>query len=272
LGFLFGFASLKAATMRAGILASVLSILWLSSSASADVVLAADNASNAAYNDGWQVGDNGGSGFGAWSVIGNQSGSGFGGGFLSTGNSSVSIGSGGNNAAWGIFGNSGGVGQAVRAFSTPLAVGATFSIDMDNQNIDTGGTVGFGLRNSSGDNLFEFYFVGGQSNYTVNAKDVSGATPGFTASGLRLALSLTGSNAFTFTIDTLGNGIGVDYTVLGHLLDNVDQSITTLRAFNANGGPDVFYNNLVVSVPESSAICVLAALGVAGVILKRRVA
>jgi hypothetical protein len=87
-----------------------------------------------------------------------------------------------------------------------------------------------------------------------------------------LALTLTASNAFTFTIDMLGNGVGVDNTVMGHLLDNVDQSIVTLRAFNANGGSDVFYNNLVVSVPESSAICVLAALGVGAVILKRRVA
>ncbi len=251
----------------------MLSWLLTAPTALADVVIAADDASNAPYNDGWNVGDNGGSGFGAWSVIGRENGSGFGGGFLSTNNGAVSIGSGGNNAAWGVFGNGGGVGQAIRPFSSPLVVGTTFSIDMDNQGIDTGGTVGFGLRNAGGDNLFEFYFKGGESNYTVNATNVSGSTPEFTSDGLRLALTLTASNAFTLTIDTLGNGIGVDSTIMGNLLNNADQSITTIRAFNANGGPDVFYNNLVVSaVPESSAIGVLAALGLAAVIIKQRLA
>src|SRR4051794_36194171 len=83
-------------------------------------IVATDDASQATYNDGWQVGDNGGSGYQPWSTIGRENGTGFGGGFLSTGNGNVNIGSGGNNAAFGVFGNSGGVGVAVRPFSTPL--------------------------------------------------------------------------------------------------------------------------------------------------------
>jgi hypothetical protein len=234
-------------------------------SVSADLV-ASDNASSSAYNDGWQVGDNGGSGFNAWSTI-NNSGGGFGGGFLSTGNlAAVNIGTGGNNAAWGVFGNNGGTGNAVRPFPTPLVVGQTFHISMDNQSIDTGGTVGFGLRAPNNANLFEFYFIGGQTNYTVNALNVSGTTPGFTQGGLRLAFSLTASNAFTFTMDTLSNGVGTDHTVTGNLLANVDQSVSSLRMFNANGGPDVFFNS-ISAVPEvSPMVAVPAALAIAGVV------
>src|SRR5438046_9319594 len=68
------------------------------------LVIASDDASQSAYSDGWQTGDNGGSGFLPWSAIGRENGTGFGGGFLSTGNGNVNIGSGGNNAACGVFG------------------------------------------------------------------------------------------------------------------------------------------------------------------------
>jgi hypothetical protein len=232
-------------------------------SASADLV-ASDNASSSAYNDGWQTGDNGGTGFNAWTI--SQSGPGFGGGFRSTNNGAVNIGTGGNNAAWGVFGNNGGTGSAVRPFPTPLVVGQTFNIDMDTVGVDTGGTVGFGLRAPNNGNLFEFFFVGGQSNYTVNALNVSGTTPGFTSGGLRLALSLTSTSAFTFTMDTLSNGVGIDHTVTGNLFANPNQAISSLRLFNANGGPDVFFNS-ISAVPEvSPMLAVPAALLVAGAV------
>jgi hypothetical protein len=218
-------------------------------------IVGSDDASQAAYNDGWQVGDNGGSGYQPWSPIGRENGSGFGGGFLSTSNGAVNIGSGGNNAAFGVFGNGGGVGVAVRPFSIPLQVGWTLSVDMDNQSVDSGGTVGFSLRNAAGNNLAEYFFIGGQSNYTVNASNVSGTTPGFTADGLRLSFMLTSANSFSLSIDQLSNGVGVDNTVTGNLLGNADQTITNLRLFNANGGADVFFNNFTIAaVPEASGL------------------
>jgi hypothetical protein len=223
-------------------------------STSRAAIVATDDASQAAYNDGWQVGDNGGSGFQPWSSITRENGSGFGGGFLSISNGNVNIGSGGNNAAFGVFGNGGGVGVAVRPLATALPIGYTLSLDMDNQGVDTGGTVGFSLQNASGNNLAEYFFVGGQSNYTVNASNVSGTTPSFTAGGMRLSFMLTSANAFTLSIDQLSNGVGVDNTVTGNLLSNADQAISRVRLFNANGGPDVFFNNIVLSVvPEASS-------------------
>ena len=224
------------------------------------LLIASDNASQSAYNDGWQNGDNGGSGLVAWTSIGNQSGSGFGGGFLSTNNGNVNIGTGGNNAAWGIFGNSGGVGQASRPFASgsTLQVGWDFSLDMDNQGINAGGTVGFGLQNSSGQNLAEFFFVGGESSYKVNRAGGATATGvGFTSLGLHLTFRLTGANAFSMTIDQLSDGLGTNVTTAtGNLISQSGgQSVTRLRLFNANGGPDVFFNNILISaVPEASSI------------------
>ena len=220
------------------------------------LIVAADDASHHTYDGVWDTTDNGGTGFNSWSFIGRDNGSGFGGGFIASGGA-VSIGSGGSNEAFAVYGNNTGVGAAVRPFSVPLSVGWTFSIDMDNQGIDPGGTVGFGLRNAAGNNLAEFFFVGGQSNYTVNGLSgtVSGSTPGFTTGGLKLSFLLTSANSFTMSIDQLSNGPGVDNTVTGNLLSNADQTIRNLRLFNANGGPDVFFNNFAISVvPEASSM------------------
>lgn len=228
-------------------------------------IVATDDASQSAYNDGWTAGDNGGSGFQPWSFVGQENGSGFGGGFIavSPGSPNISI----VSPAFGVYGNSGGVGGAVRPLSTALPVGYTLSLDMDNQSIDTGGTVGFSLQNAAGNNLAEYFFIGGQTNYTVNASNVSGSTPGFTTGGMRLSFTLTSANSFLLSIDQLSNGAGVDNTVTGNLLSNADQAISRIRLFNANGGPDAYFNNLVLSVvPEVSSFVlggvIIAILGI----------
>src|SRR5262245_25464209 len=58
------------------------------------VVIASDDASQSPYGDGWSNGDNGGTGFQAWTNIGNQVGSGSGGGFHAVSNGSSQINSG----------------------------------------------------------------------------------------------------------------------------------------------------------------------------------
>jgi hypothetical protein len=232
---------------------SCLSLSLLTHRAEA-VLLASDDASQAAYNDGWHQGDNGGSGFAPWSVIGQDNSTGSGGVFMSVGDGWVDISTGGK--AFGVYGNGGGVGHAIRPFASDLTAGMTFAIDMDNQGVDPARTVGFSLRNAAGSNLAEFYFIGGQSNYTVNAANVSGSTPGWTEGGLRLAFTLTDADSFSLTIDEFSNGVGVDHTVVGELLaGGGDQSIDNFRLFNADGGPDVYFNNFAVSaIPEASAV------------------
>ncbi len=239
-----------------GAMAVCFSAAWLAMPAHAVVIIAQDNASNSTYNDGWQTGDNGGSGFGSWTTINNISSGGFGGGFISSNNAAVNIGSGSSNKAFGVFGNQNGVGQAIRSLGFSLAVGQTLSLDMDNQSIANGGTVGFALRNSSQDNLAEFFFVGGQTNYKLNAKGGSQTGPGFTLGGLRFTLTLTDTNTFVATADLLADGLGTNVTTFNaDLFDNANQGVSQLRLFNSNGGADVFFNNFAVTaIPESSAL------------------
>jgi hypothetical protein len=218
-----------------------------------------DDASELPYDattsGGWQVGDNGGFGFAPWSVINNAVGGGSGGGFTATGNGFSQINTGAQAEAWGVYGNGGGVGQAIRPLGRPLGVDSTFSIAMDNGFIDGGGTVGLGLQNSAGFNLAEFYFVGGNSNYTLAAQNVSGTTPGFTDQGLYLTFTLTGLTSFLMTIDVLPT-VGVDHVLTANLNNHANQSISQVRLFNANAGfnadHDAFFNNMSV-VPELSA-------------------
>jgi hypothetical protein len=242
-------------------LVSVLATLSLSIHHAGAVLVASDDASQAAYNDGWQVGDNGGSGFAAWSTINNQSGSGFGGGFHTTANPASQINVGGE--AFGVFGNSNGVGQAIRSFSNAINVSDTISLAMDNGSIDNGGTVGFGLQNSSGNNLFEFFFVGGEATYKVNRLGGSTATSvGFTDVGLQLSFTLTDADSFSFSIDRLTDGVGTNVVnVTGDLI--AAGSISRIRLFNANGGADAFFNSFAVTaVPEASAFLCFGAVGV----------
>lgn len=262
--------------------ATVICIGFMSSPAQA-LVVASDDASAAIYDNGWQVGDNGGTGFAPWSTINNQAGSGSGGGFLASNNSNSQIGTGAPSESFGIFGNGGGVGQAIRAFSSVLSIGHEFSIDMDNGFIDNGKTVGFGLQNSSGDNLFEFFFVGGESSYKVNRLGGSAATgDSFTNTGLRVKLILTDADSFSFTVDKLSDGIGTNVTTItGDLLSPAGgQAISQLRLFNADAGfggdHDAFFNSMVVTaVPEASAVwcgAIAMAAGVAVVARRRPVA
>jgi hypothetical protein len=217
------------------------------------LLIASDDASATAYNDGWQTNDNGGSGFGAWT--------------LSTGSgASASIGSSGSNInttgpkSWQLNSSSTTAAAGVRPFNSSLQIGWNFSIDMDTGGFQgTGGTVGFQLRNSTGSNLMEFYAAEGQANYTLNATSVSGTPEPVVTTGLRLTFRLTDANSFILTVDRLANGVGVDNTLTADLLANANQTISGLRIFaldTENGSlRNQFFNSIsIVAIPEASSI------------------
>jgi len=189
-----------------------------------------------------------GSGWGsgnAWSLNAN------GGGFFvgsSNANGGGSSGIDASSKAFGLFNATNATADVTRNFSS-LQVGQTFQVDIDNGFIDTGKTVGVALQNSSNNNVWEFYFTGGQSSYTINAASVN-PTPSipYTANGLRITLRLTSSTAYTVTIQAL-NGGATYGPFTGSLLNpSGGQSITKFRAFNFNAGTganyDFFFNNL----------------------------
>lgn len=242
--------------------------LVLSSRASSAVV-ASDTADNAAYNDGWQSGDNGGTGFNAWSLSAPSGNSAF--LFTSTANGNGDGNSDGDidgtiNRSWGLFGDStSAAAEAVRSFAFgSLALGHVLHVDMDNGFIDNNGNgnaVGLSLRNSSGQNVFEFLFRGGQSFYQVNdAGGFGNSTIGFSDEGLELDFRLT--SASTYSLAIKGLNPSANNTVTGTLMNPLGgQSISQLRLFNydaggsgGNGERNAYFNNIVItSVPEAPA-------------------
>lgn len=243
--------------------------------------VAFDSAAHATYNDGWQTGDNGGSGWGGGWTLGGVNG--FSGNFIG---SSANNGNGDGNSdgdinaasrAWGQFSHTSNTASAVRPFSGGLTVGQTFGIAFDNGFIKDNnpvGTVGFGLQNSSGNNVFEFFFRGGNPNFTVSSGSYSGTTPGFSDEGLTFAITLTGAGSFSLQIGTLSPANSFSGT--GTLLNPAGgQVIDRVRLFSFNAAPginqpafDSFANNISI-VPEP-AVALLGSLGILGLLRRRK--
>jgi hypothetical protein len=204
------------------------------------IVDAADSAADAAYSPGWESGDNGGSGWGAWQLATN----GLAGWFRAStaSNTNLDIGA----EAWGLWASAGGLSEALRPLGAPLVTGQTFSVNVENNWIESGGSVGIALQSAGGDNLFQFIFFGGATNYTIF--DSAGARDSgiaYTAAGLALDFELTAPTNYRFAA-----GASV---VVGSLAASADSSIGRFRAYTyqAGSGPnyDLFINELAVTRP-----------------------
>ncbi|GAB4496711.1 MAG: hypothetical protein OHK0019_28940 [Saprospiraceae bacterium] len=221
-----------------------------------------DQADASTYNSGWTNGLNGGNGFNAWSLspasntgnagffIGNSANNGDG-----DGNANGDINTGGE--AFGLYGNSGQTASAVRPFGAALPTGTVFSLKMDNGFIESGGTVGWGLQNASGENLFEFYFRNGQPDYKTNdLTNEHNTSIGFTDEGLTLQFTLQTATTYQLVVTPIG---GASSTFSGSLKNPAGgQVISRLRLFNANAGSgsqrDAFFNSLSVCYPATLVI------------------
>jgi hypothetical protein len=252
-----------------GMVAAVVALAFAAGVQAAN--LASDNATN---YPSWVAGSNGGTGFGAW-VFGGFGSSGhfLGDSTINAGGSSGGINTGG--AAWGMFANSGGLADAVRPFTGgALTLGQSVVVDFDNGWIATGGTVGLALQTSGGSNRIEFYFVGGDTTYTINnGSPINSGVP-FTGDGLRLTFTLTGANAMTLTISSLNGSNGGTNSVFAGLglAGGTGTDIEQIRFFNFNAGAgsnhDAFYNNLQI-IPEPSTV-VMVGVGLLGAWFIRR--
>ena len=215
-------------------------------SGSATVTNAFDSGSSAAYGDGWDVSDNGGSGFGAWRFFtssgdGNQNGR-----FMAT-SAAVNIGT----PAWGLYANSGNESRVNRLLTNALAIGQTFSVRMDNGYINTGSGVGVALQNAQSNTLWEFFFNGGDTYYNITG----GTTDiGWTADGVDVEFTLVGSTSYLARITPLG---GTTRTNSGHLASAANMSITMFKGWNWNAGSgsdyDVFFNNLKITTANAGS-------------------
>jgi len=208
----------------------------------------------------------GSDGFGAFSTSGGTGGS----SGTFTGASDL------GDPSWGFFASSGESSQALYDFvGGALIVGQTISFQIDNGNIQSGGTVGIGLQNSGlGNNRFEFFFVGNDTNYTYldnGGSQDSGI--GFTSSGLTLDFTLTGADTYSIDVTPLGSSTS---SWTGTLGGTPGSGVDRLRFFNFNAGSGSasdFYANNISIIPEPSSLMMLGLAGMAAaglVALKRK--
>ncbi|MCS6770684.1 MAG: carbohydrate-binding protein [Kiritimatiellae bacterium] len=207
---------------------------------------AADRGANAAYQDGWQAGDNGGSGFGPWSFHNSSSDPNRNGQFMAT-SAAVNIGT----PAWGLYANNGHVADVRRPLPVPLSAGQTLHVKMDNGFINNGGGVGIALWNAQSNLLWEFYFNGGDQNYSISG----GSTDvGWTSGGIDIELTLTGPTSWVARITPLG---GSTRTNIGHFVPQANMTAALFRAWNYNAGSgsdyDFFLNDLRITSPGSGS-------------------
>jgi hypothetical protein len=156
-----------------------------------------DDASDPAYASNWESGSNGGTGFLGWQLNGGD-------------NAGHFIGSKG----FGFWSHEGdNLSEAIRQFPMPLTIGKTFTIQFQNGWIwENGGSVGFAIRNSLGDSVWQFYFNGGDTHYSTPA----GASPiAWTDAPVQLSFSTLESGMFSATAQAQGGTLhtfGGSYT------------------------------------------------------------
>jgi hypothetical protein len=239
--------------------AAVIAIPTLSQTA-LGASIAADAANDFAYDDSWASGDNGGAGFGAWSIFTNNNNPSTGGNFIGDSANNGAAPSGNINTAgesFGMYANSGDASIAARDFTGgPLAAGQTFSLDMDNGFISTSSSVGFELRDSSGIECLVFRFQGGDSFYEViDGSGFQTTLEPFTDDGLSIDVTLGPLDSYVLRIDGVINAIGTLMT----------PNPAQFRLFNNNAGSggsnDAFFNSFAVTnatlVPEPSCLVLL---------------
>jgi hypothetical protein len=213
-------------------------------------LLSADNASDPAYSPAtWSSGLNGGVGFGAWTLTASGGG---GGGFFVGDSANNGTGASGNintvgNTSWGVSAHGGALCDAVRSFNAVLGIGQVLKLDMDNGTVDTGGSVGFSLRNGAAADQFQFFINGGIDNhYQISDGGGIRDTPiVLNADGMHIEFKLTTAASYSITI-TLSNGSQQTFT--GNL--SASGPVTGIHLFNHNAGNgaahDAYFNSLQI--------------------------
>lgn len=225
-----------------------------------------DCALDPAYNDGWQSGDNGGSGFGAWSLSGGSNA----GQFVASSNNNGGGGGPGidtGGLSWGGWANQGDVSSASRSILSPLVTGETFFCYFDNGWIDSGSLVQTGLTAPGSGSVLRF--TGGMNNYELI--DDAGTTTtslAFSDRGLILEWTITSATTYDFRAIRMedNQSWNTSRTIANTAFDRfIFQNVSA--GFNPTN--DAFINSTGV-VPEPSSLAVLGLAGLAMIIRRKR--
>ncbi|MCS7209881.1 MAG: PEP-CTERM sorting domain-containing protein [Fimbriimonadales bacterium] len=238
--------------------------IWLKSIAATAITLnmtlawasffASDDADDPAYNLGWSLTSNGGTGFGNWYEIS----AGGGGRFIATIAPQVLDG----NRSWGLFAGSGNYAIG-RPLQTTLAAGQLTVLARHNVNNQVGFTgvtvysgsverLRFGLNPSSG-NLAVYYAFGSNTGSIDLGIELRGKR-------LRYFLGWDSLGNFQLTVNHLdGPETG---TATGNWGSSVSVSAFGFNNFNSGGFQDFIFDKINV-IPEPASLMALGA-GLAG--------
>jgi len=226
-------------------------------------IIASDNAGNTAYSDGFQTGDNGGSGFTPWTLSSSGGTGGFGGNFV--GNPVPAGITNFGTLAFGQFanpGSSGAFANADRGLAAPLNVGDKLSLQWAvNFDANSGGSKGFNLYSGG---------TGGTQILNVNmagtaAITVDGTNTGFAYGTNPMTWSFEMTNASTMLVTATpraagGTSFSQSFAVAG------PPDAFRFYASGLDGGDarQPYFNNfeVVAPVPEPHA----AMLGIAALL------
>src|SRR4051794_32651620 len=226
------------------------------------VTVASDDASQAAYTNGWQVGDNGGTGFGAWTF-------GFSGlrsdllyepQFIDRGPlPGDHLGGPTFALTTGARASQTDTSEVIRALTSPLAVGQTFSFDIDGSLLATSGTP-FSMGNT-----FQLFGTDGQERFALFTSNQYHAN-NWTATGdantsipaanaFHVAFTLATANTYNLVLTPFGGGSALFSQTAAPLDGTAGSSILSFRLSNygtgssADGSRELYFDNLLITSP-----------------------
>lgn len=219
-----------------------------------------DDASHTAYADGWQTGDNGGTGFGAWSLAY----SGVSSGLFHNPQFITRLPLSGNLLGTPAFGlttsdrdSYSDTSEARRNFNAPIGIGDTLSVDLDGSALESGGrpyTSGntFQLFGSDGQERFGLYTSSrfNDNNWATNRGVNTGVASG---SAFRVEFTLVSADTYNLAILPVGGGNPIFSRTGAALTGTANTDIMRLRfstygtGSSANGTKELFFGRLIVS-------------------------
>jgi hypothetical protein len=234
--------------------------LVFSADTAAASVVASDNASNASYSDGWQTGDNGGIGFGPWTLSLSGSGSGllYPPQFIdrtplpgnSLGAPAFALTTGDQRSAFETS-------EVRRPLVVPLAVGQTLTANINGSALDPHApsfTIGntFDLLAASGSERFSLFT---NNDYHSNRWTVTGdLDTGISAgSSFRIDFTLTSANSYNLVLSPVTGDAALFTQTGASLAGTAGTSIATLRiadygtGSSSDGSKECFFDDLLIT-------------------------
>ncbi len=261
-------------------------VLALTAGSTLHASSAHDDASQSPYADGWDDGDNGGTGFGPWSLSFDGDASALHASYSSDPHfiDGVGIGPLGANLlgapAFGLTSDSStaNVAEATRSFSEPMKINQTFKVEIDGSALEGDPRIG---------NAFELMGADGVPRYTLRTS-LGSADDHWTVNGLdtdipagdafSLSFTLTAVDTYSASIFPHVGGFGL-FTLNASLGGTAGEDITGIRArtfgtgSSADGARELFFDNLEltrVNVPEPTTLVLAAAILGIGLNMRRR--